>query len=409
MKPPGVPRFVYLLVLLEMTSLGMLFPVVPLRVAQLAGDGTPAVIGYGVSAFLFGLGFLLGAGLLGPLSDRHGRRPLMLLNCAGLAVGHLVAAGSPSSGLFVLCRGLCGFFSANITLGQAYVADLSTPDQRGTTLGRMGAMRGLGFIVGPILGGHLGQLDSRIPFLLAGSLSLVTGLAGLLQLPESLPKGRRSGSVRPSLNPFRSIGELRRLRGFGPLVPAFGILTLAQNVMTTSWVPYATARFDWGPRQNGWGLFFYGAIAAAAQGLLFPWLVRRIEVQRICRVAMISTGLTYIALGGIQDGVWFFGLMAANFVGFTVAIAFRTLASGQTDAAHQGNTMSGLQTLNNVTLVLAPIITAGLLQAMSLWPGSDWKAGLPLFFCAGLVFLALGSASPQLVLQPRRQAGPPPR
>ena len=149
--------------------------------------------------------------------------------------------------------------------------------------------------------GHLGQLDSRIPFFMAGSLSLVTGLAGLLLLPESLPTGRRSGSVGLSINPFRSIGELRRLRGFGPLVPAFGILTMAQNVMTTSWVPYATARFDWGPRQNGWGLFFYGAIAAAAQGLLFPWLVRRIEVQRICRVAMISTHNTFQARGAFRD------------------------------------------------------------------------------------------------------------
>ena len=388
------------MMLVEMTSFGLLFPVLPNRVAALVGPGPMATMGYGGVILVFSIGFLLAVSLTGPLSDRYGRRPLMLWNCAGLTVGNLVAAIAPGIGLFALCRGLCGLSNTNIALAQAYVADLSSPSERGGRFGIMGAMQGLGFILGPILGGYLGHQDPRIPFLLAGVASAVNGVVGFFLLKESLLPGQRTSSATASVNPLRVVADLRRLPGFGALVPALGVLTLSQNVMITAWVPYATLRFGWGPRENGWGLFLYGATAAIAQGLLFPVMVKRVPLRWICQAAMASTGITYLAFGCVHEGRWVFGLMVANVVGFLAYIGFQTLASERTGASHQGHTMGGLQALNNLTLVLSPICTSGLLYATTLWPASDWRAGLPMYFIAGLVFLALALSHRPLAKDP---------
>lgn len=381
--------FLYLLMGVEMTNLGLLLPVLPEFIAQGVGSGKVAAIWYGVSSFLFGMGFLIGSAVTGPWSDRYGRRPFLLGNCAGLAVGHLLAATSPSIVVFVLARMWTGLFNSNIALAQAYMADLSTTGERGRRFGLLGAMQGLGFIIGPILGGYLGHQNPRIPFLVAGIASAVLGLLAAWLLKESLPSGMRWASPPSLRNPFRILRDLVRLPGFGPLVPALGLLTLSQNVMITSWVPYATVRFGWGPRENGWGLFTFGVFSALAQGLVFPVLLKRLNPARICLGAMASSSLTYAAFGWTHDGVVALILLGANVVGFTGYMCFQTLASNRTDAEHQGGTLGGLQALNNLTLVLAPFFTSGLLYAMLRWRESEMMAGLPMFFCSGLVALAL--------------------
>ncbi|MBM3902863.1 MAG: TCR/Tet family MFS transporter [Verrucomicrobia bacterium] len=387
-----VPAFIHVLMLAEMTCLGLLLPVLPGRIASFVGSGSATILGYGVATFLFAACFALGTGIAGSYSDGYGRRHPMLWNCFGAALGHLTAAISPGIALFLVCRAWGGLFNSNIALAQAYVADFSLPEERPRRFGTLGAMQGFGFVLGPILGGYLGAEDLRVPFVAAGIIAALTGVLGVFLLPESLPEDRRRATGVRIPHPLRPLIELRALPGFGPLVPGLAAFMLAQNILFTTWVPYATARFGWGPRENGLGMFTFGITNVLAQGLLFPFLSRRLSLPLLCLATQLSAVMTFAGLGIVRGGDSALVIMVTGMVGFGAFLAFQTLASHQTDPAHQGSVMGGLQALNTLNLLVAPLFTSLLLYPMSRWPASDWKAGLPMYFCSALALVATGAS-----------------
>ncbi len=378
--------------LVEMTCLGLLLPVLPSRIAQLVGSGSVAILWYGVATFVFAGCFALGAGLSGSFSDGHGRRRPILVNCIGSAIGHVAAAVSPGILVFLLCRAWCGLFNGNITLAQAYVADLTLPEERARRFGTLGAMQGFGFVLGPILGGYLGLEDLRVPFLAAGLAAALSGVLAWFLLPESLSADQRRTTGVIVSHPLRPVVELTRVPGFGPMIPALAIFTLAQNIMITTWVPYATDRFGWGPAENGWGLFTFGMTNILAQGLLFPVLSRRLGLHRLCVLALLSSAVAFVGFGITHSGRIAMLLMVGNMVGLSANLAFQTIASRGANPASQGAVMGGLQALTNLTLLVAPLFTALLLYPLTRWTAVGWKAGLPMYFCSGLVILALGTS-----------------
>lgn len=390
------PRYVFFLLLMDMVSLGLVLPVLPGAVAELAGPDGAVHLWYGVATFAFAVCLFVASAVAGKISDRLGRRPLMILSCAGLTVGNFVCAAAPGLALLIAGRALCGLSSANIALSQAYVADLWSPKERGRALGLLGVVQGLGFIIGPMIGGYLGRADLQHAFVAAGISTAIGGFGAVFLLRESLPPERRRYTVG-RLNPLLALRGLLRLPGFGDLVPAGALVMLASSIAIISWVPYATLRFGWDPAQNGWGLFVFGLCGMVSQGIFFPLAVKKFPVPLICLAGLCSMVAAYSAFGLASQGWVAFVIIAANLAGFSVLVSFQTMASTRSDEKSQGATLGGLQALNNLMLVAAPVFAWVLLSGMSFFGEKSWLAGLPFYFCAGLVVVALVLAGRRLV------------
>jgi DHA1 family tetracycline resistance protein-like MFS transporter len=381
--------FIMITVFIDMMAIGLIVPVLPPLVAGFAAGPAEAAYWYGVVAFAFGIANFFGAPLLGALSDRYGRRPVLLLGFCGLALNFFATALATSLWVLVLVRLVGGAMQANAAVANAYVADITPPEERARRFGLLGAMFGLGFIAGPVAGGLLGAIDLHLPFYAAGTLALVNLLYGWLVLPESLPVERRRPLSWQAANPIASLGQLTRLRGIGPLVAVLACTGLAQFTMYTTWVLYTSFKFGWGPAENGWSLFAVGVMSALVQGLLLGRLLRRFSAQRLALMGLLSSTLAFAAWGAATEGWMMFAVVFANVLGFTVTAALQSLVSGAADAKVQGQTMGSVSSLNSLMAVIAPMIGAPLLGAFSHLPQGDWHLGAPFYFCALLQGAAL--------------------
>lgn len=381
--------FIMITVFIDMMAIGLIVPVLPPLVAGFAAGPAEAAYWYGVVAFAFGLANFFGAPLLGALSDRYGRRPVLLLGFCGLALNFFATALATSLWVLVVVRLVGGAMQANAAVANAYVADITPPEERARRFGLLGAMFGLGFIAGPVAGGLLGAIDLHLPFYAAGTLALVNLLYGWLVLPESLPAERRRPLSWQAANPIASLGQLTRLRGVGLLVAVLACTGLAQFTMYTTWVLYTSFKFGWGPAENGWSLFAVGMMSALVQGLLLGRLLRRFSAPRLALMGLLSSTLAFAAWGAATEGWMMFAVVFANVLGFTVTAALQSLVSGAADAKVQGQTMGSVSSLNSLMAVVAPMIGAPLLGAFSHLPQGDWHLGAPFYFCALLQGAAL--------------------
>jgi DHA1 family tetracycline resistance protein-like MFS transporter len=364
--------FIMLAVLIDMAAIGLIIPVRPELVGSFANSQAEQARWYGVAAVAFGVANFLASPVLGALSDRFGRRPVLLLGFMGLGVSFFGTALSNSLWGLIAVRTLGGAMQANAAIANAYVADISAPEQRAKRFGLLGAMMGLGFIVGPVIGGLLGAVHLHLPFYVAGSLTLLNWLYGYFVLPESLP--------------------VAQLKGVGPLVGVVALSGLAQFVLYTVWVLYNNFKFGWGPQENGWSLAVVGIVAVLVQGLLMGRLLKRFAVHKLVIMGLLSSSMAYILFGAATDGWMMYAVIAFNLLGGTVAASVQSLISSAADSKSQGQTMGAVSALTSLTAVVAPMLGAPLLAAVSDLPRGDWRMGAPFYFCAALQLASLGMA-----------------
>ena len=231
-REPAMP-FIMLTVLIDMIAIGLIIPVLPPLVGSFTADQAEHAFWYGVVTFAFGIANFFGSPVLGALSDHYGRRPVLLLGFSGLALSFFVTGLATALWMLVAVRLVSGALQANAAVANAYVADISTPEQRAKRFGLLGAMFGMGFVLGPVMGGLLGSINLHLPFFVAGSLAIVNALYGILVLPESLPPHRRTPIDWRKANPVASLRRLTDLHGVGMLVAVIGLASLAQFVMHT--------------------------------------------------------------------------------------------------------------------------------------------------------------------------------
>jgi DHA1 family tetracycline resistance protein-like MFS transporter len=274
-------------------------------------------------------------------------------------------------------------------VANAYVADISAPEQRAKRFGLLGAMFGIGFILGPVLGGVLGGIHLQLPFFVAGGLSLVNLAYGWFVLPESLPPERRRPFEWKAANPLISLRALAQLKGVGLLVSVLAFAGLAQFVLYTTWVLYATFKFGWGPSENGWSLAAVGVMSVLVQGFLLGKLLKRFSPQRLALMGLVSSVIAHAAWGAVTEGWMMYAVIFANLLGGTVAATLQSQISGAADGRHQGQTMGAVSALNSLMAVIAPAIGAPLLGLVSHLPRGDWRIGAPFFACAALQAMAL--------------------
>jgi MFS transporter, DHA1 family, tetracycline resistance protein len=385
-------RFIMLVVLIDMMAVGLIVPVLPALVGRFVDGADAQAAAYSLVTFSFALASFVGAPLLGALSDRFGRRPVLLLGFCGLAINFFWTAAATSLWMLVASRIVGGGMQANAAVANAYVADISAPEERARRFGLLGAMFGIGFILGPALGGILGSIDLRLPFVVAGVLALINLVYGYFVLPESLPPEQRRPFEWKRANPLAAMKALAQLKGVGLLVVVLCAGFLAQFILYTTWVLYNTFKFGWGPAENGWSLFAVGVVSAFTQGYLLSRLLKRFTPQRLALLGMASSTLAF-ALWGLASAGWMvYAVIFANVLGGTVAASLQSVISSAAGNDEQGRTMGAVSSLSSLMAVLGPLIGPPLLATVAHLPQGDWRIGAPMFLCAALQALALGLA-----------------
>ena len=389
---PAAMRFIMIAVLIDMMSIGLMIPVLPHLVGQFTHTQGDQAFWFGAMMFAFGIANFFGAPVLGALSDRYGRRPVLLLGFCGLAFTFFMTAAAHSLWMLVAVRLVGGAMQANIAVANAYVADITPPTDRARRFGLLGAMMGLGFILGPALGGILGDVDLRLPFVASGSLAVVNWIYGYFVLPESLPTDKRTAFAWRKANPVASLMGLIDLRGVGPLVAVLALTTLAQFMLHSTWVLYTSFKFGWGPKETGWSLMAVGVVSVLMQGVLLKYILRRMSAQRLAVIGMCSASIAYVAYGLATESWMLFVIIVLNMFSAATGSNLQSIVSGAADETIQGRTMGAVSSVNSLMAILAPVAGAGMLALVSNAPRGDIRLGLP-FFVGGLVqLLALGLA-----------------
>ena len=384
--------FIMLTALIDMVAIGLMIPVLPALVGSFTGSQAEQAFWYGVVTFTFSFANFFASPILGALSDKHGRRPVLLLGFCGLALSFFATAMATAVWMLIAVRLVSGAMQSNLAVANAYVADITPPEGRAKRFGMLGAMFGIGFIVGPVMGGLLGAINLQLPFFVAGGLALMNLVYGYFVLPESLPVERRHGFDWRAVNPVASLRGLAQLKGAGRLVAVIACSGLAQFTLYTSWVLYATFKFGWGPLESGWSLAAVGIVSAVSQGLLLGRLLKRFSPQRLAVLGLVSSTLAYAAWGAASESWMMFAIIFLNFLGATVSATIQSIISGAADAKSQGKTLGAVSGLNSLTAVIAPILAAPLLVMVSNLEKGDWRIGAPFYFCALLQATSLALA-----------------
>ena len=387
-RAAGMP-FIMLATLIDMISIGIIIPVLPALVGSFTGSQTDQAFWYGVVMFAFGFANFFCSPILGALSDAYGRRPILLVGFCGLALTFFATALATNLWMLIVIRLIGGALQANIAVANAYVADITPVAGRTKRFGLLGAMFGVGFVLGPVAGGLLGAVNLQLPFYAAGSLALLNLLYGFLVVPESLPPKQRRPFTWKAANPVSSLRGLAKTKGAGRLVAVVACTGLAQFVLYTCWVLYTTFKFGWGPLENGWSLAAVGVVSAIVQGLMLGRILKLVSPRKLAVLGLVSSTLAYLLWGAATQSWMMYGIIFVNLLGATVTSAIQSIISGAVDAKSQGTTLGAIGGLNSLMAVIAPVIGASLLTAVSDLPQGDWRIGAPFYFCAVLQGMAL--------------------
>jgi DHA1 family tetracycline resistance protein-like MFS transporter len=371
-------------VLIDMVSIGLIIPVLAPLVGTFTSSQSEQAFWYGAVTIVFGIANFFGSPILGRLSDRYGRRPVLLIGFSGLALSFIVTGLATALWMLLVVRLFSGAMQSNISVANAYVADITAPAERAKAFGKLGAMLGMGFILGPVIGGLLGGISLHLPFFFAAGLAIVNWLYGFFVLPESLPPERRRPFVLREANPISALRGLVELKGVGSLVIVIALSALAQFMTHTSWVLYTTFKFGWGPTQNGWSLFAIGLMSVLVQGVFLSRLLHRFSPQRLAIMGLVSSSICYVLWGAATEGWMLYAVIFINVLGFAVSAAMQSLIANAADPTTQGRTAGAVGSLNSMMAVLAPAIGAPLLATVSHLPHGDWRIGAPFYFCAAL-------------------------
>jgi len=385
--------FIFITVLLDMLALGMVLPVLPKLIEDfVGGDTARASQIVGIFGIAWALMQFLFSPVQGSLSDRYGRRPVVLLSNFGLGLDYLLMALAPSLGWLFAGRVISGITAASISTSYAYVADITPAEKRSATFGLLGAGFGAGFVVGPAIGGLLGTFGPRLPFWTAAVLSLLNGLYGLLILPESLPPERRTAFNWRRANPLGSLALLRSQRRLLGLAGANFLAYLAHNALPTTFVLYAGYRYGWGEGTVGLTLSLVGACAIVVQAGLIRPIVHWLGERRALLAGLFSGALAFIVFGLASSGVVFWlGIPVMAFWGIASPCA-QALMSRQVGPSEQGQLQGANSSIQGIANLLGPGMFS-FVFAYAIGIGRAWHLpGAAFLLAAVLLTAALAAA-----------------
>ena len=385
----GNLNFILVCIFIDMLGIGLIVPVMPLLVGQFVEGKESQALWFGGLTTVFGLMQFLFMPALGALSDRVGRRPVLLYSMAGMCLNFLITAWAPSLAWLFVGRIIGGMSSASMSVASAYASDISTHENRSRSFGKIGAAFGLGFICGPMLGGLLGDAGLHLPFYVAAALSAANLVYGYFMVPESLAPGLRAPLQLARLNPFSALLRLVRRREIRGLVIVITLVTFAQMMLHSTWVLYTTFRFDWTPRDNGIAMFCVGLASAVVQAGLLAVLLRRFGEMRLALLGISSGAVTYMLYGLATQGWMMYVFILCNLLAFAAGPALQGFDSKATPPERQGELMGSLQSIGSLGVIVTPLIGTAILGAASHLPASDWRIGSSFFLCAAMQVVAI--------------------
>lgn len=390
-RTPGrhAVAFVAITVAIDTIGFGLIMPVMPTLLTELTGETVNrAAIYGGWLAFVYAAMQFLAAPVLGNLSDRFGRRPVLLIAIAALGVDYIILALAPNLGWLFLGRVIAGMAGASFTPAYAYVADITSPERRAQNFGVVSGAFGAGFILGPALGGVLGGLGSRAPFYAAAALSLVNLAYGYFVLAESLPPERRRPFTWRRANPLGTLLQLRKQRVVSGLLTALFLWMVAHQVMPATWSFYTKFRFGWSEGMIGVSLALAGVIIVVSQMTLLRYLVPRLGERRAALMGILIAAVGYFGYGTATEGWMMFAWLATWFFGATVSPITNALMSHRVTADAQGELQGAVASLYSLSSIIGPPLMAQLFGRFS---APDAPIHMPgaAFFAAAI--LAMGS------------------
>jgi DHA1 family tetracycline resistance protein-like MFS transporter len=391
-RPPrgAAAAFIFITILLDMLALGLIVPILPKLVESFVDDDTArAARIFGLFGTAWALMQFFFSPILGSLSDRYGRRPVILLSNFGLGLDYVLMALAPSLIWLFIGRVISGITSASISTAFAYVADITPPERRASVFGKIGAAFGAGFVLGPAIGGLLGGLDPRLPFWVAAALSLLNALYGLLILPESLPRERRSQFHWKSANPVGALKLLRSNRVLAGLAVVNFIAQLAHVVLPSTFVLYATYRYGWDSASVGITLATVGIFAMVVQGAGIGPIVRRLGERRTLMLGLVCGAAGFLIFGVASSGAQFWlGIPVMSLWGLSGA-ALQALSTQLVAPEQQGQLQGATTSVQSVSQLLGPFLFT-LTFAYFIGPQSPANLpGAPFLLACALLLLAL--------------------
>ena len=385
--------FIFVTVLIDVLSFGLIIPVLPHLIEQfVGGDTAHAAYWVGAFGFVFAAIQFVTAPIQGALSDRFGRRPVILLSCLGLGLDFVFMALAPSLAWLMVGRIISAITSASFTTANAYVADVTPADQRAKSFGMIGAAFGVGFIIGPLIGGQLGSIDLRLPFWFAAGLALLNFLYGWFVLPESLSPDKRSPKFDWShANPLGSLALLKRYPQVFGLAAVVFLANLAHYVYPSIFVLFADYQYRWGPREVSYVLAVVGVCNVIVNVGLVGRAARRFGERRTLLFGL-SCGMVGFVIYGMADVGWIFLLgLPISALWAMAAPSTQSLITRQVGADVQGRIQGALMSLVSLAGVIGPVLFAGSFgyfvddRAPVHVPGAPWFIAAALLACAVMI------------------------
>lgn len=351
--------FIFITILVDVIGVGIIIPIIPEFIMQLTGEGNHMAVIYGMwltTAFA-GMQFFFSP-VLGEISDKYGRKPILLMSLFGLSIDYLIHAWAPTIAWLFIGRFLAGITGASFTVASAYIADISTPEEKAKNFGLIGAAFGLGFIIGPGIGGYFGDIDIRLPFYIAAGLTFANFIFGWLVVPESLSvENRRSINVLKMI-PGVSLLGLRNYKGVLLLISAFFLANLAGQVLPTVWSYFTIERFDWSPKQIGVSLVVVGLLVAFVQGFLVGRAVVWFGKQRVVTFGFLLWTFGMFLFSQASEPWMLYAFLVPYALGGVAGPTVQGIISNQVSEKEQGNLQGSITGLVSVTAILGQLIFA---------------------------------------------------
>jgi DHA1 family tetracycline resistance protein-like MFS transporter len=372
--------------LLDMMAMGIVMPVLPGLIAHLTGSIETAGIWTGMIGSLWAVMQLIAAPVIGALSDRYGRRPVILISTAGLSLDWVLMACAPNLWWLVVGRIIGGITSASGTALFACVADVTPAEARAKAFGMVGAAVSAGFVIGPALGGVLGEIGPRAPFWAAAGFSAAAFVYGVFVLPETLPASARAPFAWRRVHPLAGIGLLRARPGLGALAASGFLLTFTHRLFMTVFVLFAWQRFALGPLEVGLLLAGSSVLDFMMQGVLVGPVTARLGERMMIVLGLGIGGLGLLAMGLAPSLAWFLGGMLVNALWGLAEPTIRAALSGRVSDGEQGQLQGAVQSLASIAGITGPLFFGWLYGATSHgWPGASFVAAAAILAVAAIL------------------------
>lgn len=382
--------FIFITVLIDVIGLGIIIPVMPALIMELTGGGlTEASLFAGWITFTYAATQFVFAPIIGGLSDKFGRRPVLLFSLLGFGLDYILLGFAPTIVWLFIGRFLSGVTGASFTTASAYIADISPPEKRAQNFGLIGAAFGLGFIIGPSVGGILGEYGSRVPFFAAAAITLVNVAYGYFVLPESLPKENRRAFSWLRANPLGSLRQLRKYPKISGLVGVFFLIYLANHATQSTWTYFTMEKFGWSEMIVGLSLGFVGLMVAMVQGGLTRYIIPKLGHNRSVYIGMIMYVIGFLGFAFATQGWMMFVVIGIFSLGGLAGPALQGIISIEVPQNAQGELQGGLTSLVSFSAIFGPPMMTNLFGFFTSDVAPVYFPGAPFFLGSILVFAAI--------------------